>query len=539
LASGNSLVLFRAHFESLNANLSLKESRLEIAQFELVRKDDLFRGQASLDLAGDRAYSFAFTSSIAEVAEYAGLIPEPLQGLQLGGSLELDWSGNGTDTTHSGTFHARGHGLHLPGLPIIPAEAEFEGTYAPDYIFFRQFNLSTPHAALNAFVTVAKDYFQLQTLRLDLNGKPKLQGNVYVPISLAKTRTEGNWLAALSGDPNLDLDLTLESMDLAELAAAVATHPKISGQASGSVEFHGTPASFEGKSSIHLHDFVFESEPRISADLEVRTNLGTVNARATALPRGSDPVSLEASFPLTLEKRESGYALDADGSLSATVNFPAILLSKLPLYLSRWMFVDGILSGRLTVSDSLSHPQLHGAANLINGRLLGHPTLSTSITFGGESATIDFAQIAQQNVRQAARGEIDFRNRADIALRVWPNAPVIVLTLLNPDECIDGINLFASAPFYAPVHGGFVEGRFGQRISEIDLRGGLFASNWMISLHEKRADGPLETLLQVGPSQTFSICPDLQPSGKNLDLGLVDRSFIDASPDSKRRRQRR
>jgi len=535
LASGNSLVLFRAPFESLNANLSLKESRLEIAQFELVRKDDLFRGQASLDLAGERAYSFSFTSSIAEVADYAGLIPEPLQGLQLGGSLELDWSGNGTDTTHSGTFHARGHGLHLPGWPIIPVEAEFEGTYSPDNIFFRQFNLSTQRAAFSAFVTVAKDYFQLQTLRLDLNGKPMLQGNVFVPVSLSKTRTEGSWLAALSEDPNFDLDLTLESMDLAELAAAVATHPKISGQASGSVELHGTPASLEGKSTIHLHDFGFENEPRTSADIEIRTALGTVNARVTALPRGSDPVSLEASFPLKLEKRESGYALNTDGPLSATLNFPAILLSKLPLYLSRRMFVDGILSGRLTVSDSLSHPQLHGTAHLINGRLLGSPTLSTSITFGGETATIDFAQIAQQNVRHAARGNIDFRNQADITLKIWPNAPVISLTRLDPDDCIDGIKLLPSEGFYSH----FVEGRFGHRINEIDLRGGLFASHWTISLREKRADDPLETLLQVGPSPTFSICPDLQPSGKNLDLGLADRSFIDASPDSKRRRQRR
>lgn len=535
VASGNSLVLFRAPFESLNANANLNESRLEIAQFELVRNDDTFRGQASFDLAGDRAYSFTFTSSIAEVADYAGLMPETLQALQLGGNLELDWSGTGTESTQAGTFHARGHGLHLPMLPIIPVEAEFEGTYGPDYVFFRQFNLSTEHAAFNAFVTLAKDYFQLQSLRLDLNGKPKLQGNVYIPVSISKTRAGGNWLAALSEDPNLDLDLTLESMDLAELAAAVTTHPKMAGQAFGSVEFHGTPP-FEGKSSIHLHDFVFNNEPRLSADLEVRTALGTVNARATALSRGSDPASLEASFPLKLEKRESGYALNTDGPLSATLNFPAILLSKLPLYLSSRMFVDGILSGRVTVSDSLSHPQLHGTAHLINGRILGHPTLSTSITFGGESATIDFAQIAQQNVRQAARGNIDFRNRGDIRVKIWPNAPVISLTRLEPGDCIDGVKLLPSEA-YSYSH--LVEGRFGHRISEIDLRGGLFASNWTISLHESREDDPLETLLQIDPSPTFSICPDLQPSGKNLDLGLADSSFIDASPDSKRRRPRR
>jgi hypothetical protein len=534
LASGNSLVLFRAPFESLNANLNLNESRLEIAQFELVRKEDSFRGQASLDLAGERAYSFTFTSSIAEVADYAGLMPETLQGLQLGGSLELDWSGNGTESSQAGTFHARGHGLHLPALPIIPVEAEFEGTYGSDYVFFRQFNLSTPHAALTAFVTVAKDYFQLQTIRLDLNGQSRLQGNVFVPVSFSKTRTEGNWLASLSEASNFDLDLNLEQVDLAELAPALATRPKVSGQASGNLEFHGTPASFEGKSSIQLQDFVFENEPRISADLEVRTALGIVNARATALPRESDPVSLEASFPLKLEKRDSGYALNTDGPLSATLNFPAILLSKLPLYVSRRMFVDGVLSGRLTVSDSLTHPQLHGTAHLINGRLLGSPTLSTGITFGGESATIDFAQIAEQNVRHAVRGEIDFGNLAGIIVKILPSAPLFALTLPDPDDCIDGIDVSPNG-----THSLFDENRAGQRINEIDFRGGLFASDWTISLSDKRLNDPLEAFLEGGASRTFPICPNPQPTGRKLTLGLADRSFLEGSTDSKPRRRRK
>ena len=106
---------------------------------------------------------------------------------------------------------------------------------------------------------------------------------------------------------------------------------------------------------------------------------GTLTARAVAITRGSDPVNLEGSMPLRLEKRESGYILNTDGPLSATLNFPVILLPKLPLYVSQRMFVDGVLSGRLTISDSLQHPQLRGFAHLINGRLLGGASLSTGM----------------------------------------------------------------------------------------------------------------------------------------------------------------
>ncbi len=533
--SGNSLVLFRAPFESLSVELNLREGRLEIADLELRRQDDSLKGEATLDLADPHAYTFSFTSSVAEIADFSALIPEPLKALQLGGSLELDWTGKGTETAHSGTFHARGHDLSPQGSPFIPFEAEFEGDYSPDGVYFRQFSLSNQHAAFSAFVTVAKEYCQLQTLHLDLNGKPRLQGNVFLPISLAKLRAQGNWLAALSDDPNCDLDVTLEPTDLAELTGALTTWPKMAGQASGSLEVHGTPPAFEGKSIIHLRDLVFGNEPGISADLEAHASLGLLSGKANVVARGSDPVNLEGSFPLKLEKRESGYVLDTDGPLAATLNFPAILLSKLPLYLSRQVFADGILSGRLSVSDSLQHPQLRGTAHLINGKLLSHPTLSTSITFGGETATIDFAQIARQNTRQAARGEIDFRNRADVTVKIWPSAPVTALTLLDPEDCVDGIDLLPNDAH--PVH--FVEGRFGLRINEIVFRGGLFASDWTISLSEKRLTDPLETFLQGGTSQRFPVCSDLQPAGKKLTLGLVDRPFLDGPPAPKLRRQRK
>jgi hypothetical protein len=506
--SGNSLILFRTPFESLSTELSLKESRIEIANFELRRRNDSFRGQASLDLAGHRSYSFTFTSSIADLADYAALMPETSE-LQFGGSLDVNWTGNGTEATHSGTFHAWGHGLHPLESPVIPLEGEFEGDYSPDNIFFRQFNLSNQHAAFSAFVTVAKDYFQFQTLRLDVNGKPKLQGNVFVPVALSKIHAGNNWLAALSADPNFDLDLTLDPTDLAEVAGAVTAQPKSSGQAAGNIQIHGTPASFEGKSFIHLRDFVFGNERRLSADLEMRASLGTVNGKAVVIATGSDPVNLEGSIPLRFEKRDSGYVFDTDGPLSATLSFPAIFLSKLPLYLSRQIFVDGILSGRLAISGSPRHPRLLGNAQLINGRFLGGPSLSTGITFGGQTATIDFAQLAQNKVYHAVHGEVDFRDLTAITTKILPSEPVIVLTLLEPNDCINGIEL-------SPVG---ASGLRPERIDELDFRGNLLAPHWTISLSEKQSDDPLETLLRDRSSRTFPICSGNEAGGKTLTLG--------------------
>src|SRR5438552_2388307 len=232
-------------------------------------------------------------------------------------------------------------------------------------------------------------------------------------------------------------------------------------------------------------------------------------------------------MPLRLEKRESGYILNTDGALSATLNFPVVLLSKLPLYVSQRMFVDGVLSGRLTISDSLQHPQLRGFAHLINGRFLGGASLSTGISFGGQTATIDFVQVAQKNVRRTparvlaaptytARGEIDFRDLTDVRVRVLSNEPVMALTQLEPGDCINGIEL-------SPNGTDVLLRR--QLIDEIDFRVNLSAPDWTISLSEKHSEDPLETLLRDGSSPTFPFCDQLKPPGKTLTLGVARFPF--------------
>jgi hypothetical protein len=226
-------------------------------------------------------------------------------------------------------------------------------------------------------------------------------------------------------------------------------------------------------------------------------------------------VNLEGSIPYKFEKRKSGYALNGDGPFSATLSFPAVLLSKLPRYLSRGIFVDGILSGHLALSNSLLHPHLLGDVHMINGRFVDGLSLSAGITFGGQTAAISFAQLTKNNVHYDARGGIDFRELTEIAARIFPSGPMVVLTPLEPGDCVNGIEL-------SP---GGAAGSRRERIDELDVRGSLSASDWMISLSEKHSDDPVEIFLRGGSSRTFPICRDLQPSGKTLTLGVAQLPF--------------
>ena len=536
MVSGNSLVLFRSPIESVNVQLSLEESRLSIAQFELRQQDDFFRAQGDLALAGDRSYNAAFQTSVVEIADYVGFISRWTGSFGLGGRVALDWTGKSDNGTSSGTFHAHGRNLRLLETSLVPFEAEFEADYSSDNIFFRHFRLWNQRAELSAFVTLARDYLQAQTLRLVLNGQPRLEGEAFLPVSPRKLwsrhalvpeaedaaafppqRPEGRssplpgkvsrWLSTLSENPVFDVNVTLDTLDLAELSAAVTSPAKMSGKAAGRIELYGAPASLEGRSQLHLRDFVFENSPAIGGDLEARLSDGTANFKASVSATRSESVKAEGSFPLELKRLETGYALNTDGPFAATLSFPSIFLAKLPAYLTRGLFSRGILSGNLTFSNSLQQPNIAGEASLLDGQFLRGTSLSAALTFKGETGTIDFIQLKQNRTEILARGEVEFRDLAAIQVDILPSLPMLELTPLAPGECMAGIE-FSSAAF---------DTLSPRSISEIGFSGSIFAPDWTITLSSPG---------DVDPSPAFPLCfGDQSRAKKTLTLQIAPGVF--------------
>ena len=513
--SGHSLVVFRAPVESLEIKLELRESRLEIEKIELCRKNDFFRGQADIDLARGGSYSGQFSVSVAEAADYRDLLPEPIRSLPVGGSINLDWMAQGDETKPSGTFHVRGHGLRLLDTSAIPFEAEIEGEYSLGNFFFRKFSLSNPHASLSAFVTIAKNYAQLQSLRFDLNGVSKLSGDLFIPISLSKWQVRSEWLAMLGEAPSFDLNLTLDSLDLGELARAVSSQPQMSGQASGNLVIEGPIASLEGKSTVRLENFAFGIEPPASFNGDAQLNQGVFRGNASLLGQGSNPMDFEWSIPYQFEKHDASYALRTTPPWSARINFPTVMVSKLPRCIVPVMFVNGILSGQLALSDAAVGFQVIGESQLTNARILGGPTFSGWLTFSGQTAAIEYALITRDQVQYAARGELDFHEPTAISARFFPNTPMVALTPLDQGDCINGVQ------FAPPGVGTSLRAHLG----EFALRGSLNSSTWTISLREKKIDDPLELLLQGEPERTYPICSKLDPAGKKLTLGIARPLF--------------
>ena len=420
------------------------------------------------------------------------------------GAVTAEWKARGANENNFGTVHLRGRAIHDEEGALLPFDAEVEADYSPDNLFFRQFHFWNPGIDLNAFVTIAKDYFHIQDVRLSLNNRARLQGNVYLPVSVAKIRAGSSWLSALSVDPFFDVNLTLDPVDLAEFSSAIKTKADMSGSGSAKIFFSGTPGSLQGQTEFHSHDFVLDGSARWSADFDARLAFGIANFKAEAILRSSEPIKAEGAIPLQLQKRDTEYLLATDGALSGTVDFPAVFLANLPQYLCPGVFTRGILSGKLSVSDSVKQPLITGSVNLIDGKLLRGPSVSGSVNFQGQKATIDFVRIAQGKTDISAKGAIDFKDATQIDVALTPQALLDVATLDNGD-CISGLEL----------NGRPADAVLTVAVNQIGLRGGLFAPTWTLQLTQRPTAGA------DGISQTLPLCRD----GKTLSLAATPTWF--------------
>jgi autotransporter translocation and assembly factor TamB len=265
----------------------------------------------------------------------------------------------------------------------------------------------------------------------------------------------------------------------------------------------------QGKTEIHLHDFVLDDSPVMNADLDASLAFDMAHLNANVAVRDSNPVNIVAAVPLKLEKRGTEFALSSNGPLSASVNFPALFLAKLPTFISHGLFTRGILSGNLNFSDSVQHPLITGSIDLTDGQLLRGLSISAGVTATGTDAAINFFHWNERDADISARGKIEFGSLSSYHLTLWPSVSLRPTMALREDDCVGAVTLYAS-PAVALLT---------SSVNQIDLRGSLFGRGWTISLSHEPADP--DNNADFVPLQTFPLCRE----GKTLSLGLTPSLF--------------
>ena len=500
---GNLLRLWAAPLDSLRAKLNLKGAQLSLESLQARHLDDFFNATGEVNLARNHHYSFKINAAIANLGAYSSLLSECMRGLKPEGRASIAWDAHGSADAHAGDFRIQAENIGLTSdLGWQPFDVKLEGTYSPQNTFFREFRLSNPHAEFNAFVSVAPDYVQLQAIRFDLNGKSKLQGNVFIPAALQRW-WRGDSIDALNAGGKFDAALMLDELDLSELQSALSDRRNMGGKVSGGLEMYGSLQELRARCEVSVRDFVLADSGRISGDLRTEISSGSFKLSSHLTAANSDPVKLEATLPLELTQPSvNGRSIFSwNRPISATLDLPTVLLPKLPHCVTSEKFQDGILSGNLVASGTLQTPSLKGELSLLNGKFVKTPGpisgFGGRVVFNGQSATISFASLDLTEAKLFFDGAIDFKDTSNISIKLFPESRVYALDLSAAAQCLSGVNISSARRIDS-------ETSVFAQIEEVDVRGGFGATSSTITLVEYGRAQP--NLARTRFSQTFRLC---------------------------------
>lgn len=321
---------------------------------------------------------------------------------------------------------------------------------------------------------------------------------------------------------NLSAKLNLKATDLEiEQLAMTRKNDSLSGR--GKIDLsheHNYSGTVEARLT-NLLDYLSipreatERANQIPADIEATIDSTTWDVRGVAHIPNSSPVSFTATFPLRIGTDWNVFQISP---VNITLNFPSIFLANAPELFHPQIFNDGILSGNISLSETLQHPRVDGEIQLVNGKLssnTGTPfnltEASGRIVFGGNRASIEFLNVATEDMDLSLRGEIDFQDTNNVTIRVNGAMPIFDLTP-HPIGCMSKIE-FASAPFtLAPA------------VAELQFCGGLLQPNWTIGLKDRTIAQSSDIPDPAGVTREFPLCfSGTGPEPAALVLGTLPR----------------
>ncbi len=269
---------------------------------------------------------------------------------------------------------------------------------------------------------------------------------------------------------------------------------------------------------------------RVPVDVQATINSSNWDARGVMRVTNSSPISFTANFSLPIGTDWNAFQLSP---LNVTLDFPSVFPAKVPQLFHPAIFQDGILSGSISLSETLQHPRVVGDVQLVNGKLSNNGWTSFNLTeassrivFGGNGASVEFLNLATKDVEVSLRGEIDFEDIHDVTVKINGATPMFDLT----SHQIDCVNKITIAPVVLPL---------APAVAELDLRGDLFQSNWTISLREQTGFQSLASSESEDSVRDFPLCRDTSLQEKALVVGALPSLGADSESSPTKQQDKR
>jgi hypothetical protein len=279
-----------------------------------------------------------------------------------------------------------------------------------------------------------------------------------------------------------------------------------------------------------LHGAPGQKAAAIPVEVQATIDSSQWDSRGSIHLPKSSPINFTTSFAMPFGVTRSAFQMSP---INISLEFPAIFLASAPWFSHSRIFEDGILSGNISLSETLQHPRIAGEVQLVNGKLSNSPDAFVNakeagarISFDGTRASLEFLNVVTKDVDLSLRGEIDFEDIYDVTINLAGATPMFDL-MSRPVDCIDKIEIVPTALPLAPA------------ATAVEFRGALFQSGWSVSLKEELDSQPSIVSMPDATTRRFPLCHGAGPEEQTLLLGAVPRAEAARQAIPKKRTKRR
>lgn len=349
-----------------------------------LNQQDFISANGILDPRPPFRYRGKVVANLLDLAVFNPLMQASGNTNKVGGSLVMDWSGEGVarGPNNTGSLKLkleRGSYGQLRAL-----EANVDAAYSPEglkapIIFFRSDKMD-----FQAVAETRANTLEISKIQLNQGASKYADGYVSFPFVWKNIGTNNS---PVPSDGVVSATFQTENLDIKKVFEDIGIKPPASGTINVKFDASGKLSSLNANLALQVRELRTDKMPKLepaSVDLTAQARDGQLTINGNMQQAKIQPITLTANLPLQIKKIVDERKVPDETPINAQVRLPRSSVNFVRQFIPEVQELDGDIAVDVGIKGTIAQPVLSGSGDMtINVGRFSNPTLPPLQNFKG------------------------------------------------------------------------------------------------------------------------------------------------------------
>jgi hypothetical protein len=437
---------------------------------------DFVSGHAIFDLHGSHRYSGQWRANISDLSKLRPLLRTFGNQNELGGSLMMEWEGNGDAAAvkKSGKLRlALENGRYGDARSL---QANADATYSPDGLDVPIIFLRSDKMYFQAIAQAKGDTLEISKIELDQEHAKYAGGYILIPFVWKNLGTDS---ALLPSSGKVTATFKSENLDIKKLFQDVGLKPAASGLLNVSFDASGTLADLNARLDVQMRDLRSENFAKLepaSVDLSAQSQGNKLAISGKLQQAKIQPLELTASFPFDVPRIAAEGKLADETPVTAKLRLPRSSVNFLRQFIPGVQELDGDAALDVDVRGTVAQPVFTGSGDMtINVARMTDPTFpavqnfKARLNFANNALTIEQCRGELSGGHFTVSGGVIFPTLRNAELNLQLKADSVLVARNDTLTARADADIKVTGPFTSALINGTIAMTNSQFLKNLDL----------------------------------------------------------------------